>query len=584
MDLMIRVFKQYLDLLVIIFIDDILIYSWSEEEHATHLRVVYKLSKIVSYSLSSANVNSSYSRSLSLVIWYSAKGSEWILRKLRIFIHSFPIDQVDSKEGQISVVIAYASRQHKVHEKNYLTHDLEIAAVVFALNIWRHYLYGVHVDVFTHHKNLRYVFTQKELNLRQRRWLEFFKDYDVNVLYHPGKSNAVVDTLSKLSMGSVAHVEEERKELAKDVHQLARLRVCLMDTSDSGVIVQNGSESSLKVGVFSQGRDGVLPYQGATKMYCDLWEFFWWNGIKRDIADFVAKCSNCQQTEFTKFAHFLAVKTTDSVLDYVKLYINEIVRWGPLLGTKSLWSLTSPTVDQDGSWLDLQTVGEVQQPVGGIRVDSQTIEAVQHWPRPISPTDIRSFLGLAGYYRRFVEGFSSIASPLTKLTQKKVKFHWSDECEKTFSKLKTRWTTTPVLTLPDGSNVYVIYCDASMFALGCVLMQRVVVFALNIWRHYLYGVHVDVFTDHKSLQYVFTQKELNLCQRRWLEFLMDYDMNVLYHPSKANVEVDALSRLSMGSVAHVEEERKELAKDVHRLARLGVCLMDTSDSGVIVVP
>ncbi|WMV08284.1 hypothetical protein MTR67_001669 [Solanum verrucosum] len=107
----------------------------------------------------------------------------------------------------------------------------------------------------------------------------------------------------------------------------------------------------------------------------------------------------------------------------------------------------------------------------GIRVDSQKIEAVKQWPRPTSATDIRSFLGLAGYYRRFVEGFSSIASPLTKLTQKKVKFQWSDDCQKSFAELKTRLPTAPVLTLPEGPDGYVIYCDASRVGLGCVLMQ-----------------------------------------------------------------------------------------------------------------
>ena len=95
-----------------------------------------------------------------------------------------------------------------------------------------------------------------------------------------------------------------------------------------------------------------------------------------------------------------------------------------------------------------------------------------------------------------------------------------------------------------------------------------VVFALMFGRHYLYGIHVDVFTDHEILQYLFTQKELNLREKRWLEFLKDYDMSVHYHPGKANVVAVSLSRLSMGSVAHVEEERKELVKDVHRLARL----------------
>ena len=142
-------------------------------------------------------------------------------------------------------VIAYASRQLKVHEKNYPTHDLELVAVVFAVMIWRHYLYGVHVDVFTDHKSLQYVFTQKELNLHQRRWLEFLKDYDMCVHYHPGKENVVADAFSSLSMGSVAHVEEERKELAKVVHQLTRLGVRLMSISNSGVTIQNGSKSSL---------------------------------------------------------------------------------------------------------------------------------------------------------------------------------------------------------------------------------------------------------------------------------------------------------------------------------------------------
>ncbi|XP_070050542.1 uncharacterized protein, partial [Nicotiana tomentosiformis] len=101
-------------------------------------------------------------------------------------------------------VIAYASRQLKNHEKNYPTHDLELAAVVFALKIWRHYLYGVHVDIFTDHKSLQYIFKQKDLNLRQRRWLELLKDYDIDILYHPGKANVVADALSRKSMGSLA--------------------------------------------------------------------------------------------------------------------------------------------------------------------------------------------------------------------------------------------------------------------------------------------------------------------------------------------------------------------------------------------
>ncbi|XP_070034429.1 uncharacterized mitochondrial protein AtMg00860-like [Nicotiana tomentosiformis] len=108
----------------------------------------------------------------------------------------------------------------------------------------------------------------------------------------------------------------------------------------------------------------------------------------------------------------------------------------------------------------------------GIRVDPQKIEAVKSWPRLKTPTEIRSFLGLAGYYRRFVEGFSSVAAPLTKLTQKNVKFQWSEACEKSFQELKNRLTATPILTLPSPIGKYVIYCDASRVGLGCVLMHN----------------------------------------------------------------------------------------------------------------
>ena len=102
-------------------------------------------------------------------------------------------------------VVAYASRQLKVHERNYPTHDLELAAVVFALKIWRHFLYGVSSNVFSDHKSLKYLFDQKELNMRQWRWIEFLKDYDFQLIYNPGKANVVADALSrkKIQMSSL---------------------------------------------------------------------------------------------------------------------------------------------------------------------------------------------------------------------------------------------------------------------------------------------------------------------------------------------------------------------------------------------
>ncbi|GJT61751.1 putative reverse transcriptase domain-containing protein [Tanacetum coccineum] len=200
----------------------------------------------------------------------------------------------------------------------------------------------------------------------------------------------------------------------------------------------------------------------------------------------------------------------------------------------------------------------------GIHVDPAKIESIKDWASPKSPTEIR----LAGYYRRFIEGFSKIAKPMTKLTQKKVKFVWGDKQEAAFQLLKQKLCSAPILALPEGSEDFIAYCDASKKGLGAVLMQRekviayasrqlkiheknytthdlelgAVVFALKIWRHYLYGTKCTVFTDHKSLQHILNQKELNMRQRRWLELLSDYDCEIRYHPGKANVVADALSR------------------------------------------
>ncbi|GKA24141.1 putative reverse transcriptase domain-containing protein [Tanacetum coccineum] len=203
-----------------------------------------------------------------------------------------------------------------------------------------------------------------------------------------------------------------------------------------------------------------------------------------------------------------------------------------------------------------------------VTVTHKSLKAIKSWSAPKSPTEVRQFLGLAGYYRRFIEGFSLIAKPLTKLTQKNKTYEWGEEEEEAFQLLKDKLCSAPILALPEGSEDYVVYCDASLKGYGAVLMQRekviayasrqlrtheenymthdlelgAVVFALRLWRHYLYGVKCTVFTDHKSLQYILDQKELNMRQRRWIELLSDYDCEIRYHPGKANVVADALSR------------------------------------------
>ncbi|GJW73626.1 putative reverse transcriptase domain-containing protein [Tanacetum coccineum] len=181
----------------------------------------------------------------------------------------------------------------------------------------------------------------------------------------------------------------------------------------------------------------------------------------------------------------------------------------------------------------------------GITVDPAKVEAIRNWSAPTTPKE-----------------------PLTKLTQKNKKYEWGTEEDEAFQTLKQKLCSAPILALPEGTKNFVVYCDASHKGYGAVLMQRekviayasrqlkkheenytthdlelgAVVFALRLWRHYLYGTKCTVYTDHKSLQYILDQMELNMRQRRWIKLLSDYDCEIRYHPGKANVVADALSR------------------------------------------
>nr|GEV07785.1 putative reverse transcriptase domain-containing protein [Tanacetum cinerariifolium] len=204
----------------------------------------------------------------------------------------------------------------------------------------------------------------------------------------------------------------------------------------------------------------------------------------------------------------------------------------------------------------------------GVHVDPAKVEAIKSWTASTMPTKVRHFHGLVGYYRRFIEGFSLIYKSLTKLSKKNKKYEWGKEEEEAFQTLKQKLYSAPILALPEGTKDFVVYCEASLKGYGAVLMQKekviayasrqlkvhkenytthdlelgAVVFALRLWRNYLYETKCVVFIDYKSLQYILNQKELNLRQRRWIELLSDYDCEIWYHPGKVNVVADALSR------------------------------------------
>ena len=243
-------------------------------------------------------------------------------------------------------MVVYASQQLRPHELNYPTHDLELAAVIFALKIWRHYLYGEKCQIFTDHKSLKYILSQKELNLRQRRWVDLLKDYDFTIEYHSGKANVVADALSRKSSGNLSPIHFVRIPLLLELRALnvelaqgekgallatLKIRPVLIDRvkeaqgQDEQMVkikeqVQQGNRvdfviskddtllyggrlcipnvKTLKREIMEEAHNSAYAmHPGSTKMYRTLKDNYWWSGMKKDIAEFVARCLVCQQVK-----------------------------------------------------------------------------------------------------------------------------------------------------------------------------------------------------------------------------------------------------------------------------------------------
>ncbi|GKA02785.1 retrotransposon protein, putative, ty3-gypsy subclass [Tanacetum coccineum] len=263
----------YLDKFVIVFIYDILIYSKTQEEH---LREVQFLRRVI-------NGNG-------------------------IHVDPSNIEAVKNWKAPRTPT------ELKIYEKNYTTHDLELGAVVFALKIWRHYLYGTKRVIYTDHKSPRHIFSQKELNIRQRRWIELFSDYDYEIRYHPGKANVVADALSRKERVKPKRVRAMNMTLQSSIKD--RILTAQKEAVDEFAGLQKGLDEMIE-----QRSDGTLYYldriwvplkgevrtlimdeaykskyfvhPGADKMYYDLRDRYWWPGMKKDIAEYVSKCLTC---------------------------------------------------------------------------------------------------------------------------------------------------------------------------------------------------------------------------------------------------------------------------------------------------
>ncbi|WVZ64210.1 LOW QUALITY PROTEIN: hypothetical protein U9M48_013770 [Paspalum notatum var. saurae] len=466
MQLMNSVFMDYLDKFVVVFIDDILIYSKTEAEHEEHLRLVLqrlrehklyaKFSKcefwidevrFLGHVVSKGGIAVDPSKVSTVTNWKvpeipkeNCKAMTSLLEKdaefrwtnaqqaafdeLKKRLTTAPVltlpDQqkkfivyCDASRDGLGCVLMQEGKLRK-HELNYPTHDLELAAVVHALKIWRHYLYGQRCEIYTDHKSLKYIFTQNELNMRQRRWLELIKDYDMEIHYHPDKANVVADALSRksyanmalgfmmphelceefeiLSLGFLHHttaaafepeptLEQEIREHQKNDEKLQEIRELLKSgkaphfrKDEQGTLWYKNricvpNVDSIRKLILSEAHDTAYSiHPGSTKMYYDLKERFWWYGMKRAVAEYVAICDTCQcvraehqrpagllqplkvpewkweeitmdfivglprynsiwvvEDRLTKVAHFIPVNTTYSGAKLAELYISRIV-------------------------------------------------------------------------------------------------------------------------------------------------------------------------------------------------------------------------------------------------------------------
>ncbi|GJW47718.1 putative reverse transcriptase domain-containing protein [Tanacetum coccineum] len=307
-DLMNIVCRPDLDRFVIVFIDDILIYSKTQEDYVDHLRLVLELHRKEKLY---AKFSKYPSKIEAVKNWKTprtpseGKEQELAFQTLKDKLCNAPV--LVLPDGPEDFVL-------KIHEKNYMTHDLELGAVVFSLKIWRHYLYGIKSVICMDHKSLQHIFSQKDLNIRQRHWKELFSDYDCEIRDHPSKENVVADALSRKEKVKPKRVRAMNMTLQSSIKD--RILTAQKEASDKSAGLQKGLDEMIE-----QRGDGTLYYldqiwvplkgdvrtlimdeahksnysvhTGANKMYYDLRDRYWWLGMKNDIAviamDFVTK-------------------------------------------------------------------------------------------------------------------------------------------------------------------------------------------------------------------------------------------------------------------------------------------------------
>ncbi|GJU84360.1 putative reverse transcriptase domain-containing protein [Tanacetum coccineum] len=438
-------------------------------------------------------------------------------------------------------VISYASRQLKIHEKNYTTHDLELGAVVFALKIWRHYLYGTKCTVFTDHKSLQHILDQKELNMRQSCWLELLSDYDYEIRYHPGKANVVANALSpQIEAQNPENINNEdvggmiRKDIPKEK----------LEPRADGTLCLNGRSwlpcyGDLRTMIMHESHKSKYSiHPGSDKMYQDMKKLYWWPNMKADIATYVSKCLTCARVK--------AEHQRPSGL----LVQPEIPQWKwDNITIDFITKLPKSSQGYDTIWVIVDRLTKSAIFVPMRETDPMEKLARMYLKEVVTRHGIPVSI-ICDRDPRFASNFwRSLQKALGTNLDMSTAYHpqTDGQSERTIQTLEDMLRACVI----DFGNVTPsdIQYSAATQIWGCYknytthdLELGAVMFALKIWRYYLYGTKCTVFTYHKSLQHILDQKELNMRQRHWLKLLSDYDCEIRYHLWKANVVADALSK------------------------------------------
>ncbi|GBG91990.1 hypothetical protein CBR_g54085 [Chara braunii] len=507
--------------------------------------------------------------------------------------------------------IEYMSKKMPSKKLAKSTYERELYALYKALVHWMHYLLGRFFYFRTDHHTLKWIKTRPVLSDALNRWIEVIDQYDFKLDYLKGEYNKVANGLSRranylgaliyefgLSEDVTRSLEEAYKEDSIMMDIINKLQAKDKATTDKFVMVDGllflekagfkrlvvPSREDLR-SLFSGECHDTTRHFGYKKTSANLVQRFCWPNTLDDVKKYVETCQVCQRDKLRTQAPLglleplpipagpgqsISMDFMDTLLTskngkrHIFVIVDRFTKSGfrpAALSPLPLTAMSGPFPVQPGT-----------QPSEGIRPEDAKVASIRDWPRPQTVIEVRSFLGMCGYYRNFVKNYSTVASPLTDLTRLDTPWDWSDECEAALKRLKHALMNHEVLMVPDPQKPFIVTTDASQYGIGAVLAQqdgkksRMIGYmskkmpskklakstyerelyalykALVHWSHFLLGRFFYLRTDHQTLKWIKTQPTLSDALKRWIEVIDQYDFKLEYLKGEYNKVADALSR------------------------------------------